>query len=62
VVLDLSPQRLQADWWFVPTIVERNASERFAKGMISDAATPHFEEASGPATSGPSPDPAPDLL
>ena len=62
VILDLTPQRLQADWWFVPTIAERSASERFAKGMASDAAKPHFEEMSLPAGPGPSPDPASDLL
>ena len=62
VVLDLTPQRLQADWWFVPTIVERSASERFAKGMVSGAVMPRLEEASTPAAPGSPPDPAPDLL
>lgn len=62
VVLDVTPQRLQADWWFVPSIVERSSSERFAKGMVSAAALPHLEEVSSPAASGPAPDPAPDLL
>ncbi|MGH9172824.1 MAG: alkaline phosphatase D family protein, partial [Vicinamibacterales bacterium] len=62
VVLDLTPQRLQADWWFVPTIIERTASEQYAKGMVSDAAAPRLEDVSRPSDTGPSPDPAPDLL
>jgi alkaline phosphatase D len=59
VVLDLTPERLQADWWYVPTIRERSTSEQFGKGMISDARRPHLVEAPGPAPSQPSPDPAP---
>lgn len=60
-VVDLTPEGLQADWWFVPTITERSASERFEKGMVSDAAHPHLVTADGPASPRPSPDPAPDL-
>lgn len=59
VVLDLSPERLQADWWFVPTITERTTSEQFAKGMVSEAARPHLVETSSPSASRPSPDLAP---
>jgi alkaline phosphatase D len=62
VVLDLTPERLQADWWFVPTILEPTTSERFAKGMASPAGRPHLEEVNGPAAPGSAPDPAPDLL
>jgi alkaline phosphatase D len=49
VVLDLTRERLQADWWYVPTILEQTASEQFGKGMVSDARGPHLVEASGPA-------------
>lgn len=49
VVLDLTRERLQADWWYVPTILERTASEQFGKGMISEAGRPHLVEASNPA-------------
>ena len=62
VVLDLTPDRLQADWWFVPTILERSTSERFAKGMASAAVKPHLEEVSRPAAPGAAPDPAPDPI
>lgn len=62
VILDVTRERLQADWWLVPTVIERTESERFAKGLMSDAARPHLEEVGSPAPPGPAPDPAPDLL
>jgi alkaline phosphatase D len=49
VVLDISRERLQADWWYVPTIIERTASEQFGKGMVSEARRPHLVDASTPA-------------
>ena len=60
-VLDLTPDRLQADWWFVPTITERSASERCLKGMVSEAAHPHLTTVATPVGPRSSPDPAPDL-
>jgi alkaline phosphatase D len=50
VVLDLTPERLQADWWSVPNILERSPAEQFQKAMISEAGHPHLVEASGPAS------------
>ena len=49
VVLDLTPDRLQADWWYVPTITERTSTEQFGKGMQSEAGRPHLVEAPSPA-------------
>jgi alkaline phosphatase D len=49
VVLDLTRERLQADWWYVPTITERTASEQFGKGMLSEAGRPHLQDAASPA-------------
>jgi alkaline phosphatase D len=60
-VLDLTPEQLQVDWWFVPTITERSSSERFGKGMVSDATQPHLVTVDTPAGPRPAPDPAPDL-
>ena len=60
-ILDLARDRLQADWWFVPTITERSDAEEFGKGLISGAAAPHLVDASEPSAAKPSPDPAPDL-
>jgi alkaline phosphatase D len=61
IVLDLTPQRLQADWWMVPTILERSESERCVKSMGSEAAAPHLVDAEAPLPTGPAPEPAPDL-
>ena len=58
VVLDLTPERMQADWWFVPTITERSASEQFAKGMVAEAKHPGLVEAASPSTTRTSADPA----
>lgn len=49
VVLDMTRERLQADWWYVPTVLERTASEQFGKGMVSEAGRPHLVDASAPA-------------
>jgi alkaline phosphatase D len=49
VVLDLTRERLQADWWYVPTILERTTSEQFGQGLISEAGHPHLVPASTPA-------------
>jgi alkaline phosphatase D len=59
VVVDVTPERMQADWWFVPTVLERTTSERFAKGMVSEARQPHLVAATEPAPAKASPDPAP---
>ena len=59
VVLDVTRDRLQADWWYVPTITERSEAETFGKGMTSSAAAPHLVEASGPASARPGADFAP---
>ncbi len=48
-VLDLQPRRMQADWFFVPTVSEKNATETFAKGFVSEAGAPHLVEVSTPA-------------
>jgi alkaline phosphatase D len=58
-ILDLTRDRLQADWWFVPSITERSDAETFGKGLMSEAAGPHLVEASGPSSSRPAPDFAP---
>jgi hypothetical protein len=50
VVLDLTRQRLQADWWYVPTVVERTAEEQLGMSLVSEAGQPHLVAASGPAT------------
>ena len=48
VVLDLTPERLQADWWYVPTILERSDSGTIRKGMVSEAGRPHLADVDRP--------------
>ena len=40
VVVDLRADRLQADWFTVPTVTSRVPDERFAKGLVSEAGRP----------------------
>ncbi|MEX2271093.1 MAG: alkaline phosphatase D family protein [Vicinamibacterales bacterium] len=49
LVVDLQPQQMQADWYFVPTVTEKNATESFAKGFVSETGAPHLVEVSTPA-------------
>jgi alkaline phosphatase D len=63
VVLDVTRERVQADWFFVPSITERVDAERFGHGLVSLAGRPHFVSTATPArphTSGA--DPAPGML
>jgi alkaline phosphatase D len=61
-VVDITRERLQADWWFVPTITERSTSEQFGKGMVVEAGRPHLTPVSNPVPTRSSPDPAPEFL
>lgn len=49
VVLDVTRERVQADWYFVPTVSERNTAEQFDTGFVSVAGRPHLEPAATPA-------------
>jgi len=48
-VVDLTRERLQADWFYVPTVTERSTAETFGRGLTSVAGSPHLVEASSPA-------------
>ncbi len=58
-VLDLTRERLQADFYAVATILDRTTSERFEKGFVTASGANHLVEAATPAPSAKSPDPAP---
>jgi alkaline phosphatase D len=49
VILDLTRQRLQADFYGVATVQERSTQERFEKGFITESGRNHLIEASTPA-------------
>ena len=48
-VVDLTRQRLQADYYALATIEERSTKERFETGFITEAGTNHLLAASTPA-------------
>lgn len=58
-VLDLTRERLQADFFAVATIDERTISERFEKGFVTESGRNHLSEAATPAPRAAAPDPAP---
>ena len=58
-VVDLTRERLQADFFRVATVQERSTAESFEKGFISESGRNHLIEVSKPAASRLSADPAP---
>ncbi len=58
-VLDLTRERLQADFYAVATILDRNTKERFEKGFVTETGRNHLSAAATPAPAAMAPDPAP---
>ncbi len=48
-IVDLTRQRLQADYYAVATIEERTATDRFQKGFVTERSTNHLVESGTPA-------------
>jgi alkaline phosphatase D len=48
-IVDLTRDRLQADYYAVATIEERSTKERFEKGLMTESGRNHLIEASAPA-------------
>ena len=59
VLLDVTPQRLQADWFFVPTVEERTGGETHAASLLTERGSSHLVEAGTPAPTRESPALAP---
>jgi alkaline phosphatase D len=60
IVLDITKEAVQADFFGVPTIDERTPEEHFEKGFTSAAGAPHLVEAAAPASPNrDAPEPAP---
>jgi alkaline phosphatase D len=59
VVIDVTRDRLQADWWLLPTVRERSSEQRFAKGLVCDAGSRHLVDAASPIRASTTADPAP---
>jgi alkaline phosphatase D len=49
VLLDITPQRVQADWFFVPTVRERTAEESHAAALLTERGASHLVDAGAPA-------------
>jgi alkaline phosphatase D len=49
VVLDVTRERVQADWYYVPTVTEKTTTEQFGKGLVSVAGSPHLSDVGAPA-------------
>ena len=60
VVLEVTRDRLQADWWMVPAVNVRSAEQRFAKGLVSEAGSRHLTDAPSPMAAVTGADPAMD--
>ena len=58
-VVDFTRERLQADWWLVPTVLERDTRETCARSLASEAERPHLIEVGTAIGGGDAPDPAP---
>lgn len=50
VVLDVTPERVQADWFFVPTVRERTTAEMHATSLLTERGSSHLVDAGKPAT------------
>jgi alkaline phosphatase D len=61
-ILDLTRERLQADFYRVATILDRTTAEKFEKGFISESGRNHLIEASTAASTVGGADPAPPSL
>ncbi|MEZ5415981.1 MAG: alkaline phosphatase D family protein [Vicinamibacterales bacterium] len=59
VVLEVTRDRMQADWWLLNSVKERNTEQHFAKGLVCEAGSRHLVEASAPMSTATGADPAP---
>jgi alkaline phosphatase D len=51
VLLDLTPERVQADYMFVPTVAERTSDETHAAALVSERGSSRLVEGNGPVPS-----------
>lgn len=57
MVLDITPERVQGEWWYISTIAERGGSEAFGRAFFSTHGSPGMQEADGPTEPRPNPPP-----
>ena len=59
VIVDLTRERLQADYFAVKPVEDRSSDERFVKGFVSETDRNHLVETTTAASGARSVDPAP---
>lgn len=59
VVVDLTRERMQADWWLIDSVKTRHTNQRFGKGLVCEAGSRHLTNAASPVAPTSSADPAP---
>jgi alkaline phosphatase D len=59
VVLDVTATRVQADWFFVPTVTERSPGETHGASLLTESGRSHLVETARPAPTGEGPPLAP---
>ena len=50
-ILDVTPERAQADWYFIETIAERSNAQRFVAGYFTRSGANALTKADGPVAS-----------
>jgi alkaline phosphatase D len=59
VVVDVTRDRLQADWWLLNSVKERNTEQHFARGLVCESGSRHLVTTSSPVAASTAPEPAP---
>ncbi len=59
VVMELTRERLQADWWLLPTVKERSPEQRFAASLVCEAGSRHLAASTSPMAPVTGADPSP---
>jgi alkaline phosphatase D len=52
LLVDVTPERVRAEWWFVEGVERRSAAERLAKALAVRRGKSHLDEADAPAPEG----------
>jgi alkaline phosphatase D len=59
VLLDITPERTQGEWWYVDTILQKDSPEQFGTALFTRSGENRLRSADGPSTPPEAPPPAP---
>jgi alkaline phosphatase D len=48
LLVELEPERLRAEWWFVETVERRNPAQHLAKSLVARRGSSHLEDGAAP--------------